>query len=217
MLRSLVGSEMCIRDRYGGASLEHMPGAIAEVRRTDVNEEHPAIVAVRPSGIGRTGAVSVNADMGEGFGLYDMGDDEGLLPLVDLANVACGFHASDPSVMAKTIAAAKRHGVRVGAHPSFQDLQGFGRREMKLAPGELADLVTYQVGALQGFLHTAGIKLSHVKPHGSLYGVTSRDPAACRELCDAVKPFGVPLVGLAGTCHEAVSYTHLTLPTKRIV
>eukprot|EP00929_Paragymnodinium_shiwhaense_P024895 TRINITY_DN15193_c1_g1_i4.p1 TRINITY_DN15193_c1_g1~~TRINITY_DN15193_c1_g1_i4.p1 ORF type:complete len:1528 (+),score=301.75 TRINITY_DN15193_c1_g1_i4:80-4663(+) len=150
-------------------------------------------------------AVTVNADMGESFGLWTLGDDEALMAYLHLANVACGFHAGDPSVMATTVMMAKRHGVAVGAHPSFLDLQGFGRREMKLAPGELRDLVTYQVGALLAFLQREGVPLSHVKPHGSLYGVTSRDEQACRELFEALQTFGVPLVGMAGSFHEKLS------------
>ena len=97
-------------------------------------------------------AITINCDMGEGFGLYRCGDDEGLMPFIHIANVACGFHAGDPAVMQRTVRTAKAHGVAVGAHPSFPDLQGFGRREMKMRPDELTACIVYQVGALKAFL-----------------------------------------------------------------
>src|ERR1700691_911068 len=104
-------------------------------------------------------ALAINCDMGEDFGLYKMGDDQAMMPHITIANVACGFHASDPTVMARTVALAHRHGVKVGAHPSLPDLQGFGRREMKMRPEELTDCIVYQVGALKGFLEREGIQL----------------------------------------------------------
>lgn len=149
-------------------------------------------------------AVAINCDMGEGFGLYRMGDDQGLMPYIDVANVACGFHASDPNVMRQTVRLAKEHGVRVGAHPSLPDLQGFGRREMKVAREELANLILYQVGALKAFLDAEGMALNHVKPHGSLYGMAARDEAVANAVCDAALVYGVPLFGMAGTLHETV-------------
>ena len=113
----------------------------------------------------------INCDMGEAFGLYKMGDDAGLMPLVTVANVACGFHASDFNHMRDTVRLAKQHGVKVGAHPSLPDLQGFGRREMKIGREELTNCIIYQVGALKGFLQAEGMPLNHIKPHGSLYGM----------------------------------------------
>jgi hypothetical protein len=110
---------------------------------------------------------TINCDMGEAFGLYRMGDDAGLMPLIDIANVACGFHASDFNHMRSTVRLAKAHGVAVGAHPSLPDLQGFGRREMKIGREELANCLIYQIGALKGFLDAEGMKLNHIKPHGS--------------------------------------------------
>ncbi len=148
--------------------------------------------------------LAINCDMGESFGLYKMGDDEGLMPHITIANVACGFHASDPSVMAKTVRLAKKHGVKVGAHPSLPDLQGFGRREMKMRPEELTDCIVYQVGALKGFLEREGMELFHVKPHGSLYGMAARSRDVCKAIADAVKVFDVPVMGMAGTMHEQV-------------
>ena len=148
--------------------------------------------------------VDINCDMGEAFSIYRCGDDEGLMPLVTLANVACGFHASDPSVMAGTVRLAKRHGVRVGAHPSLPDREGFGRREMKLGREELTASVLYQIGALSAFLRAEGMRLNHVKPHGSLYGMAARDPDVAGAVADAADVFGVPLMGMAGTVHEQV-------------
>ena len=129
--------------------------------------------------------IAINCDMGESFGLYKMGDDEGLMPHITIANVACGFHASDPSVMAKTVQLAKRHNVKVGAHPSLPDLQGFGRREMKMRPEELTDCIVYQVGALKGFLEREGMPLYHIKPHGSLYGMAARSEEIAKAVADA--------------------------------
>jgi 5-oxoprolinase (ATP-hydrolysing) subunit A len=148
--------------------------------------------------------LAINCDMGESFGLYKMGDDEGMMPHITIANVACGFHASDPSVMAHTVRLAKRHHVRVGAHPSLPDLQGFGRREMKMRPEELTDSIIYQVGALKGFLQREGMELFHVKPHGSLYGMAARSEEVARAVANAAKIFNVPVLGMAGTMHEKV-------------
>ncbi len=148
--------------------------------------------------------IGINCDMGEGFGLYKMGDDEGLMPHITVANVACGFHASDPSVMASTVRLAKRHNVGVGAHPSLPDLQGFGRREMKMRPDELTDCIVYQVGALKGFLEREGMPLAHVKPHGSLYGMAAKSAEMAKAVADAAKVFGVPVLGMIGTMHEKV-------------
>ncbi|MHA6795566.1 LamB/YcsF family protein [Pseudonocardia bannensis] len=148
--------------------------------------------------------VAINCDMGEAFSIYRCGDDEGLMPYITLANVACGFHASDPMVMADTVALAKQHGVRVGAHPSLPDRQGFGRREMKMDRDELTACVIYQVGALSGFLQAQGMALNHIKPHGSLYGMAARDEQVAEAVADAAEVFGVPLMGMAGTVHEQV-------------
>ena len=147
-------------------------------------------------------ALAINCDMGEGFGLYRIGDDAAIMPFITMANVACGFHASDPSVMHKTIRLAKEHGVKVGAHPSLPDLQGFGRRAMAISPAEVTDLVTYQTGALAAFLQAENMPLNHVKPHGALYGMAARDGAIAAAIAKAVKPFGVPVLGMAFTAQE---------------
>jgi len=156
-------------------------------------------------------ALAINCDMGEGFGLYRIGDDAAIMPFITMANVACGFHASDPSVMHKTIRLAKEHGVKVGAHPSLPDLQGFGRREMKMEPKELTDCLIYQIGALKGFLDAEGLPLNHIKPHGALYGMAARSEEVANAICDAAEPFQVPLLGMARTRHEEV-YTRRGFP-----
>jgi UPF0271 protein len=156
-------------------------------------------------------ALAINCDMGEGFGLYRIADDAAIMPFITMANVACGFHASDPSVMHKTIRLAKERGVKVGAHPSLPDLQGFGRREMKMEPRELTDCLIYQIGALKGFLDAEGMPLNHIKPHGALYGMAARSEEVANAICDAAEPFQVPLLGMARTKHEEV-YTKRGFP-----
>ncbi|GAA4671623.1 MULTISPECIES: 5-oxoprolinase subunit PxpA [Amycolatopsis] len=148
--------------------------------------------------------VAINCDMGEAYSIYRCGDDEGIMPYITVANVACGFHAADPVVMRKTVALAKEHSVKVGAHPSFPDRDGFGRREMKLDPEELTASVVYQVGALNGFLQGEGMPLNHIKPHGALYGLASRDESVAAAIAAAADVFDVPLMGMAGTVHEKV-------------
>ncbi|OSD02242.1 lactam utilization protein lamb [Trametes coccinea BRFM310] len=148
---------------------------------------------------------TVNCDMGEGYSLYRIGDDEALMQTIHLANVACGFHASDFSIMNETVRIAKANNVLVGAHPSLPDKQGFGRREMAMEPDELAACFIYQVGALLGFLVAHDMKLNHLKPHGAVYGMTARDPALARAAVGVAKTFGVPFMGLAGTCHQTAA------------
>lgn len=149
-------------------------------------------------------AVTINCDMGESFGLYRLGDDAGMMPLIDIANVACGFHGSDFNHMRATVRLAKAHGVKVGAHPSLPDLQGFGRREMQMGREEMANCIIYQIGALCGFLRAEGMELNHIKPHGSLYGMAARQEAIAQAVCDAADIYGVPLLGMTGTLHETV-------------
>jgi UPF0271 protein len=146
----------------------------------------------------------INCDMGEAFGLYRMGDDENIMPLITVANVACGFHGSDFNHMRNTVKLAKRHGVRVGAHPSLPDLQGFGRREMKIGREELANCIIYQVGALKGFLEAEGMELNHIKPHGALYGMAARQEETAHAVADAADVFKVPLMGMINTNHEKI-------------
>ena len=147
-------------------------------------------------------AVDINCDIGEGFGIYRCGDDAGIMPLITVANVACGFHASDPTVMRKTVRLARDHGVKIGAHPSYPDRQGFGRRYMRMEREELVAALIYQVGALKGFLDAEGLPLHHVKPHGALYGAACREPEVAHAIAEAAKAFGAPVVGLSGTLQE---------------
>ena len=146
----------------------------------------------------------INCDMGESFGIYRLGDDAAIMPFITVANVACGFHASDFNHMRRTVRLARHHGVKVGAHPSLPDLQGFGRREMKIGREELANCFIYQVGALKGFLDAEGMPLNHIKPHGSVYGMAARSEEIANAICDAADVFQVPLYGMAGTLHEKV-------------
>ena len=128
--------------------------------------------------------IDLNCDMGESFGMYKMGLDEEVIKHISSANVACGFHAGDPMWMRHTVRLAEEHGVAVGAHPSFPDLNGFGRRNMSVEPEEAKNDVIYQVGALSAF--TAGGKLQHVKPHGAMYNQAVSDEALARAICEAV-------------------------------
>ena len=148
--------------------------------------------------------IELNCDMGESFGIYKAGNDEEIMPLIDIANVACGFHASDPNHMRKTVALAKKHGVKVGAHPSFPDLQGFGRREIKMPRQDIKSMVMYQVGALKSFLDEQGMPLNHIKPHGSLYVMAAKDENMAHAIADAVEIFNVGIFGMANTYHEKV-------------
>ncbi len=141
--------------------------------------------------------VDLNSDLGESFGRYTLGMDDKIIPLVTSANVACGYHASDPVVMEKTIAMAKEAGIRVGAHPGFPDLMGFGRRNMNVSPAEAKAYTLYQLGALDGFCRAAGVKLQHVKPHGALYNMAAKDYKLSEAICEAIKSFDKDLIVLA--------------------
>lgn len=150
-------------------------------------------------------SITLNSDMGEGIGLHAFGNDADLMPYLDVANVACGFHAGDPSVMLQTVTLAKEHGVGVGAHPGLPDLVGFGRREMKVTRDEVEGIIRYQVGALTGFLKKFDLPLSHIKPHGSLYGMLARDEELMEGAVAVAKDYGVPIFGIAGSAHETVA------------
>jgi UPF0271 protein len=123
--------------------------------------------------------IDLNADVGESFGANAIGHDAGLMKSITSANVAAGFHAGDPSVLRSTIRMAKTHGVAIGAHPSFPDLAGFGRREMKVTAREAEDFVLYQIAAVAGVAAVEGVKLQHVKPHGALFNMAMRDAGVC--------------------------------------
>ncbi|MFT8425792.1 MAG: 5-oxoprolinase subunit PxpA [Liquorilactobacillus sp.] len=143
--------------------------------------------------------IDLNSDLGESFGRYQLGNDSQVIQLVTSVNVACGFHAGDPDVMAQTVATAQKAGVGIGAHPGFPDLQGFGRRKMQLSPLEVQHLVTYQVGALQAF--TSKHRLHHVKPHGALYNLAASNHQLAVAICRGIQQVDpqLPLYGLAGS------------------
>jgi len=141
-------------------------------------------------------AIDLNCDMGEGAG-----EDEGIVPLVSSINVACGFHAGDPATIRATIRLAARHGVAVGAHPSYPDREGFGRAPMARSPEEVRDDVVYQVAAVRAFCAAEGVPLVHVKPHGALYNTAAQDPVLAAAICEAVRQVdpGLVIVCLAGS------------------
>jgi UPF0271 protein len=148
-----------------------------------------------------THSIDLNCDLGEGYGIWKLGEDEAVLEFVTSANIACGFHAGDPGTMARTVRLALARGVALGAHPSLPDLQGFGRRTMAVTPDEAHDLTLYQIGALQAFARAAGGSLHHVKPHGALYNMAAQDPALAQAIARAVREFdpALILVGLSGS------------------
>lgn len=126
--------------------------------------------------------IDLNCDMGESYGVWQMGDDAHIMPLITSANIACGFHGGDPATIRQTVRRAVDHGVVIGAHPSLPDLMGFGRRAMKISAQDMYDLIIYQAGAVEAFARAAGVRLHHVKCHGMLYNVAAKD----RELADAM-------------------------------
>ncbi|MYN11947.1 5-oxoprolinase subunit PxpA [Pusillimonas sp. TS35] len=145
--------------------------------------------------------IDLNCDMGESFGAWPMGNDVQVLPHVTSANIACGFHAGDPTTMRKTVAEALRHGVALGAHPGLPDLVGFGRRNMAIRPAEAYDMVVVQIGALAAVAATRGARLHHVKAHGALYNMAAKDRALAEAIARAVRDVDPALVlyGLAGS------------------
>ncbi|CAM4399648.1 LamB/YcsF family protein [Bordetella muralis] len=145
--------------------------------------------------------IDLNCDMGESYGAWHMGNDDAVLQFVSSANVACGFHGGDPSTMRKTVAAALKHNVSIGAHPSLPDLVGFGRRPMQVTPQEAYDMVVYQVGALAAVAATQGTRLHHVKAHGALYNMAVKDRPLAQAIARAVHDVDASLVlyGLPGS------------------
>jgi UPF0271 protein len=139
--------------------------------------------------------------MGESFGSWQMGQDEMLMDYVSSINVACGFHAGDAGIMRRTVEAAAKKNVAIGAHPGYPDLQGFGRRDIRMSPSEVYEIVLYQIGALAAIAYASGAKLSHVKPHGALYNSAARDSALAEAIAQAVKAANeeLILVGLSGS------------------
>ncbi|MFB5083584.1 LamB/YcsF family protein [Symbiobacterium thermophilum] len=133
--------------------------------------------------------IDLNCDMGESFGVYRIGADEEIMPLITSANIACGFHGGDPQVMRRTVRLAREHGVAVGAHPGYRDLVGFGRRPVRCSPDEVYADVLYQIGALAAFCRAEGVALRHVKPHGALYNTAAADAAIAGAVARAVADF----------------------------
>ncbi|HYQ51819.1 MAG TPA: 5-oxoprolinase subunit PxpA, partial [Pseudomonas sp.] len=141
----------------------------------------------------------LNCDMGESFGSWHMGLDAEVMPYIDCANIACGYHAGDPSTMRRTVALALQHGVTIGAHPAYPDLVGFGRRSMACSSEEIRDLLHYQIGALDGICKVLGGRVAYVKPHGALYNDMMADPLKLRAVLEAVAAYGsnLPLMLMA--------------------
>ncbi|MCL9783205.1 5-oxoprolinase subunit PxpA [Vibrio sp. S4M6] len=151
----------------------------------------------------KNNTITLNCDMGESFGPWTMGNDEHVMPHIDMTNIACGFHASDPHIMSKTIDLAILNNVQIGAHPSYPDLQGFGRRSMSFDPLELSEILIYQIGALKALCESKNTELSYVKPHGALYNDMMKDHQAFEAVVDAVSCFSIPLMMMATIDNQA--------------
>lgn len=151
--------------------------------------------------------IDLNSDLGESFGHYKIGNDEEIMKYVSSVNIACGFHAGDPTIIKNTVNGALDAGVAIGAHPGFPDLQGFGRRNMHFNPEEIYDMTLYQIGALHAFVKASGGKLHHVKPHGALYNMASKDKQYSRAIVEAVLNIDeeIILFGLSGSQLTAIA------------
>lgn len=145
--------------------------------------------------------IDLNCDMGESFGAYSIGADAAVMPSITSANVACGYHGGDPAVMRRTVRLAREAGVAVGAHPGLPDLAGFGRREMRVSPADVEDMVLYQVGALAAIAASEGMRLQHVKAHGALYNMAAKDAALADAIARGTRAFDPSLIlfGLPGS------------------
>jgi UPF0271 protein len=153
--------------------------------------------------------IDINCDMGESYGAWKMGADAEVMPFISSANIACGFHGGDPATIRQTVKLAVDHGVAIGAHPSLPDLQGFGRRVMKISPQDMYDLVVYQAGAVEAFARAAGATLHHVKCHGALYNMAANDEGLSEAMARAVKDLGgsVILYALSGSKSLSIAKT----------
>lgn len=148
--------------------------------------------------------IDLNCDLGESFGAYTIGGDQQILPFITSANIACGFHAGDPSVMRKTVKLSIEHHVAIGAHPGLPDLNGFGRREMAISPQEAYDMIVYQVGALYGFAKAEGVKMQHVKPHGALYNMAAKRPELAEAIAEGIYKVDPELILFGLSCSEMI-------------
>jgi len=148
--------------------------------------------------------INLNADMGESFGRFKVGNDEALMKVIKSASIACGFHAGDPTVMANAVRLARDNGVSIGAHPGFNDLWGFGRRQIRMNPKDLEYMVAYQIGALQGIANGIGAKVTHVKPHGALNNMAHEDPDYAAAISRAIKSVDRDIIFVANVCSEMV-------------
>ena len=149
--------------------------------------------------------VDMNSDLGESFGAWKMGQDEKVLPLLTSANIACGFHAGDPSVMKKTVRLALDSGAALGVHPGMPDLVGFGRRKLDISPDDAYSLIVYQVGALAAFAKAAGSTLQHVKPHGALYNMAAKDAKLAEAIAQAIYDVDKSLILFALAGSESIA------------
>ena len=145
--------------------------------------------------------VDLNSDLGESFGRYTIGMDEKIIPLISSANIACGYHASDPVVMLESIARTKEAGIKIGAHPGLLDLMGFGRRNMAVSNEEAKAYTKYQIGALLAFCKAEGVKLAHVKPHGAFYNMAAKDYDLAKAICEGIYEVdpSIKLLGLSNS------------------
>ena len=153
--------------------------------------------------------IKLNCDMGESFGIWKMGLDEQIMPYIDMANLACGFHASDAMTMNKSVALAKQNNITIGAHPAYQDLVGFGRRSILCSLEEIKSIILYQLGALSAFCKAHGTAVSYVKPHGALYNDMMRDENIFKAILNAISSFdkNIKLMILSGAKNEAYQHT----------
>ena len=149
--------------------------------------------------------INLNADMGESYGRFTVGNDEAILKIIKSASIACGFHAGDPTVMAKAVRLAKENGVSIGAHPGFNDLWGFGRRQIQMNTKDLEYMISYQIGALNGIAAGVGAKVTHVKPHGALNNMAHVDPDYASAIARGIKAVDRDIIFVANTLSEMVT------------
>lgn len=152
--------------------------------------------------------INLNADMGESYGRFKVGNDEAIMKVIKSASIACGFHAGDPTVMAKAVRLAKENGVSIGAHPGFNDLWGFGRRQIQMNPKDLEYMVAYQIGALNGIAAAVGMKVTHAKPHGALNNMAHVDPEYAGAIARGIKSVDRDIIFVANALSEMVQAGH---------